>query len=129
MIFLAQNNPNKEKAKEGLNNLRLLDGDSLRANRTVVVQSPQILNPEMKERKFAYSSFPREFTDAFFEKEFIIKAGTEHPPQAQTNKTHTINGILFIETHLIFFRFRCKFPCYPDSPGNPQINGGCRHFG
>jgi hypothetical protein len=75
------NSKDKADAKERINNLRLLDTDSIRANRTVVIQAPIILNPEFKDITFTYTSFPNNFRDELFERDFIRHAAASRPPQ------------------------------------------------
>jgi hypothetical protein len=66
----------------------------MRANRTIVVQSPQLLNPKFKDHNFHYSSFPQQFDDSLFEKQFIAQAAADRPPQHTQNpheqRTHLI---------------------------------------
>lgn len=76
----------KAAAKKRVNNLRLLDTESIRANRTVVIQAPQMLNPEFKDTTFTYTSFPHSFSDKLFERDYIRNAVALRPPQHSTTK-------------------------------------------
>ncbi|CAK5074865.1 unnamed protein product [Meloidogyne enterolobii] len=77
----AVSSKDRAAAKERVNNLRLLDADSIRANRTVVIQAPQMLNPEFKDTTFTFTSFPHRFCEKLFERDFIRNAAASRPPQ------------------------------------------------
>uniref|UniRef100_A0A915N2R7 UDENN domain-containing protein n=1 Tax=Meloidogyne javanica TaxID=6303 RepID=A0A915N2R7_MELJA len=77
----AVSSKDRAAAKERVNNMRLLDADSIRANRTVVIQAPQMLNPEFKDTTFTFTSFPHRFCDKLFERDFIRNAAASRPPQ------------------------------------------------
>ncbi|KAL7072589.1 hypothetical protein ACQ4LE_008210 [Meloidogyne hapla] len=95
-LLNAVNSKDKATAKERVNNLRLLDADSIRANRTVVIQAPQILNPEFKDIDFTYTSFPHHFCDKLFERDFIRNAAASRPPQHSLHSNTKLGNKNFI---------------------------------
>jgi len=88
-------------AKERVNNMRLLDADSIRANRTVVIQAPQMLNLEFKDTTFTFTSFPQRFCDKLFERDFIRNAAASRPPQHYLYSSTKLG--LLMDLKLIFW--------------------------
>lgn len=98
---LNADSSSKDKGTNGENpsGPRLLDGDTMLANRTVVVPSPQMHNPKMIDRDefFTYGAFPQRFVDEHFETEFIARrALLERRKQHSAVITSALRSQIFI---------------------------------
>lgn len=68
----------------------------MRANRTIVIQSPHILDVEIRDKDFQYESFPSKFIDKYFEKDLIFRSFENSNVQNLTENVPTkLLGLFF----------------------------------